>query len=299
MQSLSDNRSEGFVALKCPSCSSPIHYAFRLGDLTLARCKTCHLLFQPRPVQGLGLYDTPEYYSHWGLKDGFKSVWAMKSSSSLDYLSLVRGQIGAGNGEKPRLLDVGCAYGYVLEMGKILGYESSGVEVSPAAEFAQSRGLPVFKGQLHEAKFQDEYFDLVTMIDVIEHLPDPVAFLNDVFRILKPGGQLLILTPNVDNLVAKALGRRWPHYKAEHLFYYCPHSMRYLLRHCRFHVEYVRRGTKRLNYKYVSGHFLKYSSDWWLTRIVRSFDELIPDEIATTNFKLPTEMLALGSKPEA
>ena len=287
------------MEVKCPSCSSPIRYTFRLADLTLARCKACHLLFQPQPPQVLGLYHTPGYYSHWGLKNGFKSVWAMKSSSSLDYLSMVRAQNAGCNGEKPRLLDVGCAYGYVLETGNILGYESSGIEISPAAEFAQSHGLHVFQGQLHEAKFQDKYFDLVTMIDVIEHLPDPIAFLNEVSRILKPGGQLLILTPNVDSVVARALGRRWPHYKAEHLFYYCPHSMRHLLGRCRFHVEYVRRGTKRLNYKYVSGHFLKYSSDWWLTRIVRSFDEIIPGQITTTNLKLPTEMLALGSKPEA
>lgn len=94
-----------------------------------------------------------------------------------------------------RILDVGCGTGANLEMLKKYG-ASEGVDVSDdALEFCRKKGLKVHKGLAEELPFADETFDLVTALDVVEHLDDDVAGLAEMHRILKKGGKTLIFVP--------------------------------------------------------------------------------------------------------
>lgn len=94
-----------------------------------------------------------------------------------------------------RILDVGCGTGANLEMLKQFG-ESEGVDVSDdALEFCRKKGLKVHKGLAEELPFEDETFDLVTALDVVEHLDDDVAGLKEMLRVLKTGGKTLIFVP--------------------------------------------------------------------------------------------------------
>lgn len=94
-----------------------------------------------------------------------------------------------------RILDVGCGTGANLEMLKKYG-ESEGVDVSDdAIEFCRKKGLKVHKGLAEELPFADETFDLVTALDVIEHLDDDIAGLKEMYRITKKGGKTLIFVP--------------------------------------------------------------------------------------------------------
>ena len=97
--------------------------------------------------------------------------------------------------QSPKILDVGCGTGGNLEMLKRFG-AAEGVDVSDdALEFCQSKGLTVHKGLAEELPFADESFDVVTALDVIEHLDDDIAGLREMFRILKKGGKTLIFVP--------------------------------------------------------------------------------------------------------
>ncbi len=94
-----------------------------------------------------------------------------------------------------RILDVGCGTGANLEMLKQYG-DSEGVDVSDdALEFCRKKGLKVHKGLAEELPFEDETFDLVTALDVVEHLDDDVAGLKEMHRILKKDGKTLIFVP--------------------------------------------------------------------------------------------------------
>lgn len=94
-----------------------------------------------------------------------------------------------------RILDVGCGTGANLEMLKQYG-ESEGVDVSDdALEFCRKKGLKVHKGLAEELPFPDETFDLVTALDVVEHLDDDIAGLKEMLRVLKTGGKTLIFVP--------------------------------------------------------------------------------------------------------
>jgi SAM-dependent methyltransferase len=95
----------------------------------------------------------------------------------------------------PKILDVGCGTGGNLEMLEKFG-AAEGVDVSDdALEFCKSKGLKVHKGLAEKLPFADESFDVVTALDVVEHLDDDVAGLREMHRVLKAGGKTLIFVP--------------------------------------------------------------------------------------------------------
>jgi SAM-dependent methyltransferase len=97
--------------------------------------------------------------------------------------------------QNPRILDVGCGTGGNLEMLEKFG-AAEGVDVSDEAlEFCKSKGLKVYKGLAEKLPFTDASFDVVTALDVIEHLDDDVAGLKEMHRVLKAGGKTLVFVP--------------------------------------------------------------------------------------------------------
>ena len=98
--------------------------------------------------------------------------------------------------DRPRILDVGCGTGANLEMLSQFG-EAEGVDVSPEAlEFCRRRGLgSVNQGAAESLPYDDESFDLVTGLDVVEHLDDDVAGLSEMRRVLRTGGRALLFVP--------------------------------------------------------------------------------------------------------
>jgi 2-polyprenyl-3-methyl-5-hydroxy-6-metoxy-1,4-benzoquinol methylase len=109
-----------------------------------------------------------------------------------------------------RYLDVGCGLGTMVRMMQRFGMDAEGVEpAAVAATVAQEKGVKVKHGTLEDARYPDRVFDSITMYDVIEHLPDPVATLKECRRILKPGGEVFIGTPNYDSLLYCYVGSTW------------------------------------------------------------------------------------------
>ena len=96
-----------------------------------------------------------------------------------------------------RLLEVGCGSGATLEFMNELGWQAEGVDFDPAAvEQARRRGLTVHLGTLAEQKLPENTFDAVVARHFIEHVPDPIDILRECRRLLKPGGLLVLITPN-------------------------------------------------------------------------------------------------------
>jgi len=117
-------------------------------------------------------------------------------------------------GESPgKLLDVGCGVGFFLVIMRELGWDVLGVEADfKTANIArQEFGLPVIAGSLRDAMLPDESIDVITMGHVIEHISHPEAVLREALRILKPGGRIVILTPNVRSLGHRIFGASWQH----------------------------------------------------------------------------------------
>jgi SAM-dependent methyltransferase len=109
------------------------------------------------------------------------------------------------------VLDVGCGGGAFLERMRELGWRTLGVEPDPrAVEVARvRRGLDVRSGTLEEQRFEGARFDAVTSSHVIEHVHDPLGFLRECARVTKPGGRVVVVTPNTGSLGRRRLGAGW------------------------------------------------------------------------------------------
>jgi SAM-dependent methyltransferase len=123
-----------------------------------------------------------------------------------------------------KLLDVGAATGFFVEQARAVGWDATGVEPSEwAAEYARNElGVDVQTGTLESMQFPDGAFDVVTLWEVIEHLQDPRLTLAEIRRILRPGGRLVLSTPDAGSRAARLSGRRWLGWRKvpEHLFFF-------------------------------------------------------------------------------
>ncbi len=109
-----------------------------------------------------------------------------------------------------RLLDVGCGSGRTLTWMASLGWHVEGVEPDPlAVNRATDKGLRVYQGTLYSQQFAPDSFDAVVIHHVIEHVDSPVSLLKECFRILSPGGRLIVLTPNLGSWGHRIYRRHW------------------------------------------------------------------------------------------
>lgn len=156
-------------------------------DYTLYHCKTCDCQFwHPLEYPGTGFYNKGSskykyrkryrYTMPWNHRQFFKNKESFKG----------------------KLLDIGCSYGEFLNECRKVGYTVSGIEVDKGAvEFARSEGIDVYWGTLDEfvSDRKGDLFDCVTFFEVLEHLTDPVSFLNSVGSVLKPKGRIVLSVP--------------------------------------------------------------------------------------------------------
>jgi 2-polyprenyl-3-methyl-5-hydroxy-6-metoxy-1,4-benzoquinol methylase len=126
------------------------------------------------------------------------------------------------------LLDVGPCTGTFLVQAREAGFEAHGIEINAgAAQHCRDRlGLDVRAGVLTTAAYPEASFDLVAMGDVIEHLPDPLATLSAVARVLKPGGHVVVSTPNIQSAAARLLQVK----PEEHIYYFSAATLGQALR---------------------------------------------------------------------
>jgi SAM-dependent methyltransferase len=117
------------------------------------------------------------------------------------------------------LLDVGCGFGAFLEAAKSVGWRVCGVEVAFAPASIAARHHDVFYGLLSDAPYEPNSFDVVRLNNVIEHVPSPWALLQDIRRVIRPGGLLFISTPNVTSFTATLQGMGWRYVQGENHIY--------------------------------------------------------------------------------
>ncbi|HYQ08425.1 MAG TPA: class I SAM-dependent methyltransferase [Xanthobacteraceae bacterium] len=138
-----------------------------------------------------------------------------------------------------RLLEVGCAYGFFLEETRRF-YDAAGIEIAEAAAaFCRDRGLNVIGGVADESNLERcGMVDVIVLLDVIEHLPEPQSTLSLCRRYLNPGGIIVITTGDFASLYARLTGRHWRLMTPpQHLWYFTPQSMRRLAHSLGLHVE--------------------------------------------------------------
>ncbi len=138
------------------------------------------------------------------------------------------------------LLDIGAAYSFGMQAAREMGWRAVGIEISKAAaQAARTAGEQKIAVARAEAiPFEDNRFQVVTLWDVLEHVPDPDAVMKNVARVITPGGRLMLTTGNVESWLARLSRSKWHLYTLpEHLFFFSRKSLEILLDRHGFKVE--------------------------------------------------------------
>jgi SAM-dependent methyltransferase len=160
-----------------------------------------------------------------------------------------------------KLLDVGNHVGTFLTVAEQHGYEVAGVEPSRwAADIARGRvNGPIHCGAIEDAPLPEGGYDIVTMWDVIEHLPDPALDIRAIHGALKPGGIFALSTMDVESWFPRLAGRRWPWYMQMHLVYFSRRTLCEMLRREGFHIVDVSSHVRRVRLSYLASRLDAYA----------------------------------------
>lgn len=248
--------------MKCPICGSKKNKKYwAMHGYKLARCESCSMVWDPYRMENvLSQYDK-NYFQNENPKGGYANYYEgmrVNKRTFSDRLKKIAKKIGG----KKKLLDVGCALGDCLYTAKKEGWKDIyGVEVSKFAyEFAKSRGLDIKNTTLNKAGFIKDSFDAITYQDVIEHVEDPLEELKTAHSLLKRGGYIFLVTPDVGGYWHKILKSLWYHYKpGEHIMYFTQESLKLALLKAGFKNIEARITYHVLSVEYVLNRLKYYS----------------------------------------
>lgn len=236
-----ENRTINFD--RCPVCASAAIVPYKKGSLQLfdldpervritdaeygltwdlSYCLACHFVFAnpcPHPSWLVSVYSQ--------LKDPAYESEAEGRSQSFRRILWRLEKITSGR----NLLDVGAATGMLLAEARLSGWRVAGVEPSQWAVEAARRkyGLEIYQGSFEDFETNGTLYDAVTLIDVLEHTPNPRNMMEKTRLTLKPDGIAVLVTPDLNSLMARLAGKRWWHFRPSHLGYFTRESLQKLL----------------------------------------------------------------------
>lgn len=218
----------------CPWCGAdqPVP---RFPDLHVVDCARCGVRFaspQLTAADRAALYAQSYFQSEDSGALGYEDYDADRPQLLHTFRRRIRA-LTRQLGQPGRLLDVGCATGIGVQAARDLGWEAEGIDLSA---YAVAQGREQHHQPLHAAELETWQsplapYDAITMWDYIEHVPDPGRTLAAAYRLLRPGGRLVVTTPDAASIPARWYGAKWMGYKRdEHLVYLTAPQLRAFLR---------------------------------------------------------------------
>jgi len=228
--------------------------SFHILEDQVVKCNKCGFLYiNPRPKSEMIVK---------GYSDAVDETYVSQSEGRLATFKEGLARIEKAYPRKGRILDVGCAAGFFVKTAKEGGWDAYGVEPSRwLAEWGNNNfGLNLKSGTLEEAEYPNNYFDVVTLWDVLEHVPDAAATLREIRRILKPGGLVVVNYPNIGSNLAKVFGRKWWFLLSVHLYYFTPHTIKAMLERNGYELVVHKHHYQKLKMGYLVFRVKPYSN---------------------------------------
>ena len=288
--------------MSCQICNSEdikILYALKRNPgYNIAKCNKCLVEYlDPLPSEeDLKNIYSAEYYKSWGFTQtgDNQHVHKMKLSTFTNYLRIFKKFKDSG-----KILDLGCAAGYFLEAAVNEGFDPYGIEISEYSSQLAKKNFgneKIYNGQLKDAKFPEGSFDVISMLDFLEHIKKPLEHFEECSRILNKNGMMLIATPDTNSLSAKIQKESWTQYKFEHLFYFNYNSIKYLADKFNFKILYIKPATKTINISYLWTQSQVYT-DPIFTRLLNIANKILPNFVLRKHIKISLgEMLVILQK---
>jgi 2-polyprenyl-3-methyl-5-hydroxy-6-metoxy-1,4-benzoquinol methylase len=218
---------EGWSAYACTNGG----YGYHGPIVTCRQCGFVYATPRPHSAEVLDIYEAVEDPLYVEEREG-RVLTFEHHLRPLEHVT--------GPAQGRRLLDVGAHTGVFVDIARRHGWDAWGVEPSTwAVEQARAQGLQMHLGTLENATFPAGHFNVVTMWDVIEHVPDPFRTLQAAWRVLEPGGLLVVHTMDIDSLFSRLMGWHWPWYMEMHLFYFSRRTLSAMLDKAGFRVQWM------------------------------------------------------------
>jgi 2-polyprenyl-3-methyl-5-hydroxy-6-metoxy-1,4-benzoquinol methylase len=225
---------------KCPICENEkfslflncVDYTVSRETFSIVQCTTCNFKFtNPRPeVDQLGkYYQSEDYISHSNTNKGFinSTYQAIRKYTLLKKLQLISKFYKTGN-----LLDIGCGTGEFMNVCKNAKWKTIGIEPdAQAREMASRKYLLDIFPESHLKELRNESFDVITMWHVLEHVPFLNERIEDLKRLVKPNGIIIIAVPNCNSLDAEIYKNHWAAYDVpRHLYHFTPQTLEFIFK---------------------------------------------------------------------
>jgi len=235
-----------------------------IGNDKIVECKNCSLKYVSPQLEAKEIISA---YSE-GEDEKFVSQnkWRMLTfNRNLKRIEKIR------NGRKGKILDVGTAGGAFLKVAKDKGWETYGVEPNKwlCKWCEKNYGIKIEQGTLEKTKFKPKTFDVITLWDVLEHVPDPSSTLEQCKKLLKEDGLLIINYPDIGSLPSKIMGGRWVFLLSVHLYYFTPKTIKKILKKTGFKAVLFKKHWQTLGMGYLVYRMEAYSK--FLARIGNFF----------------------------
>lgn len=231
----------------CPVCQAEKFKKLeKYAHAHLVKCTNCEMvLSNQHPKQS----ELVEFYS-----DGYDLTKYYSPITEQRYLELL-GEFEAYRNTS-KLLDIGCGYGFFLETAKQNNWDVTGVEITDdAVKACTSKGLRMHHGTLETAHFQDETFDVIVLIETIEHVIQPEKLITEIHRVLRPGGLVYLTTPNFNAINRYRLKAQYDVIQYPlHLSYFTPKTLQRFFESNGFETqEIASSGISKTRYKTSTG----------------------------------------------
>ena len=228
--------------------------------LSLYKCKECGFIFaEDKEITELtSLYERlsdPEY-------EKTQKMRALQMRLLLDLAKTVHP--GAVS-----LLDIGAGSGLLVAEAKRLGFDAVGVEPSRRlVEMAQKvNEVKIFPGAFPHPLLTGQLFDLIFVVDVIEHVSNPVELLRYCAGALRPGGVIVVVTPDVGSLSARIFGQRWWHFRLAHVGYFSRSTLNKAIEAAGLSAICQRSRRWVFSVRYLAERLVEYVPVGWVNRL--------------------------------
>lgn len=241
----------------CPVCHSHCEKSFSKPPGVYYSCDKCQSMFLwPMPtVEQMQQYANDQY------RDGHYADYVkakdLKTYTFQGRITEILKYLSPNSATKLRHLDVGCSVGFMIEVALQNGFDSFGVEFSQEAIAKASPDIQkrIMKADVNQlSASDDEKFDLITCFDIVEHVQEANHFLSSLRKLLRPGGVLVLTTPDPEHRLARIMGRRWPMLQPlQHSILFSKKGLSSVLKETGFHELASVPAYKVLSFDYLSG----------------------------------------------
>lgn len=222
--------------------------------LSIFECKECGFL------QCLEVPDTTDYYR--ALED---TEYENSRRERIYQVRRILKTILRNIKEKPdglRLLDIGAGSGILLEAASEIGIDAEGVEPSDwLRQAAYIHGFKITADVIPHPSISGPY-DIITLIDVIEHVSAPLEMIKNAVTLLKSGGVIAIVTPDVKSITARLMGWSWWHYRIAHIGYFSKSNLVFIFSNLGLNTISISRPSWSFSLVYLRERLLRYLPGW-------------------------------------